>query len=164
MAAGADFTTNAAMIPRSEPLLTSHRGTFAIANDAGVLATVAPNGSLISIWVADTANGGFERREFGDTQHNRSKKPRLFSDGEHLILSDRNGSGLTIVRSNHESGQLFAERYTGNASGDELVAMRDGKALLLGRRASPLGFKTKTNRLVHHPGQPRQSSLGGNQR
>ena len=62
----------------------------------------------------------------------------LFSDGEHIILSDRYGSGLTIATSDPATGELKARRYTGNASGDQLVAMRQGKALLAGRRISLL--------------------------
>ena len=128
----------------AEPMLVAHRGTFAIANDNGVLAKVAPNGDLVSLWAARKSGSDFQQRNFGGTVREATRSARLFSDGNYIILSDRYGSGLTIVTSDTTSGDLQARRYTGNASGDELVALRDGKALLAGRRISLLDLATDT--------------------
>ena len=125
-------------------MLVAHRGTFAIANDNGVLAKVAPNGDLVSLWAARKSGSEFQQRNFGGTVREATRSARLFSDGNYIILSDRYGSGLTIVTSDPDNGDLQARRYTGNASGDELVALRNGKALLVGRRISLLDLTSDT--------------------
>ncbi|TVR42099.1 MAG: PDZ domain-containing protein [Planctomycetota bacterium] len=142
------------------PLLVTHRGGFAVANERGVVATLGPDGSLASIWASRGAMAqALVGRDFGRASTPR-RPAQLLSDNRHLVLTDSHGSGVTVLSPEAGGPQLQARRYTGNGSADTLVAVADGLALLVGRRATLLDLETLEPRWSQELGGSEGTSNG----